>query len=68
MQIISEIMKDPAKRARLCALVDSAVVVMGNIEKTKAEIAHLRKAASQDIQLNPKDFNAEVKRVCYELG
>lgn len=62
MQIFSEVMKDPSKRARLRELISGAVASKGEIVAQRENIRHLRQGARDDIQVRAKDFNAEVKK------
>jgi len=64
MQIVSQILQDPARRARLGELLGQAVACKKRIAEHKGAIDHLRTSAKHDIGLNPKDFNAEVSKYC----
>ncbi len=57
---IGSIMKDPAAKAKLSNLIDEAVTCKGAIALQQQNIKVLREAALDDLQLNPKLFNAYV--------
>jgi len=57
---INSIMKDTAAKAKLSNLIDEAVSCKGAIAMQQANIKVLRDAALEDLQLNPKLFNAYV--------
>ena len=57
---IASIMKDPSAKAKLTNLVDEAVTCKSAIALQQQNIKVLRDAALEDLQLNPKLFNAYV--------
>lgn len=57
---IDSIMKDPAAKAKLSNLIDEAVTCKSAIALQQQNIKVLREAALDDLQLNPKLFNAYV--------
>lgn len=57
---IEDIMKNPASKAKLLALVDEAVNCKQKMDFEKESIKGLREAAMTDIGVHPKLFNAYV--------
>lgn len=57
---LQSIMKDPAAKAKLTNLVDEAVILKHKIYLHQQTIKQLRETAKDDLQLNPKLFNANV--------